>query len=143
MQLRGGSAAQVSMNGNYQFNLFGTSAFSERDEVHISFEEPASVMLGLVGLSATYDVTSSTGLRLGVRAHLASNGATTSIQTKPLVTLSGTPATLPTATSPGLQFSNHAAVSSLTPSMASTVTTFTGRGVNRQVIVTLGLVRRF
>jgi len=101
-------------------------------------------MLGLVGLSATYDVTSSTGLRLGVRAHLASNGATTSIQTKPFVTLSGTPATLPTATSPGLQFSNQgAAMSSLTPSMASTVTTFTGSGINRQVIVTLGLVRRF
>lgn len=144
VQLRGGTAAQVSMNGNYQFNLFGTSPFSERDEVHISFEEPESVMLGLAGLSATYDLTSATGLRLGVRAHLAANGATTSIQTRPFVTISGTPATLPTATSPGLQFSNQSgAVSSLTPSMASTITTFTGSGLNRQVIVTLGLVRRF
>lgn len=144
VQLRGGTAAQVSMNGNYQFNLFGASPFSERDEVHISFEEPASVLLGLLGLSATYDFTSTTGLRLGVRAHLASNGATTSIQTRPFVTISGTPATLPTATSPGLQFSNQAAaVSSLTPSLASTFTTFTGSGLNRQFVLTLGLVRRF
>ncbi len=144
VQLRGGTAAQVSLIGRYQFNLFGTSAFSERDEVNISYEEPESVLLGLLGLSATYDVTSTTGLRLGVRAHLASNGATTRIQTKPFVTIGGTPATLPTATSPGLQFSNQAsAVSSLTPSLASTFTTFTGSGLTRQFIVTLGLVRRF
>lgn len=144
VQLRGGSAAQVSMNGNYQFNLFAASPFSERDEILISFEEPSSVVLGLIGLSATYDITATTGLRLGARAHLASNGATTSIQTKPFVTLSGTPATLPTATTPGLQFTNQASsVSSLTPSMASTFTTFTGSGLTRQFIVTLGLVRRF
>lgn len=144
VQLRGGSAAQVSMNGNYQFNLFAVSPFSERDQVHISYEEPKSVLLGLVGLSATYDLTPTTGLRLGARAHLSSNGATTSIQTKPFVTVSGTPDTLPTRTSPGLQFSNQpAAASSLTPSMASTFTTFTGSGLTRQFIVTLGLVRRF
>jgi hypothetical protein len=144
VQLRGGTAAQVSMNGNYQFNLFSASPFSERDEIHISFEEPSSVMLGLVGLSATYDVNATTGLRLGARAHLASNRATTSIQTKPFVNVAGTPATLPTATTPGVQFTNQASsVSSLTPSLGSTFTTFTGSGLTRQFIVTLGLVRRF
>lgn len=144
VQLRGGTAAQVTMNGRYQFNLFAVSPFSERDEIRISFEEPESVLLGLVGLSATYDLTPTTGLRLGARAHLSTNGVITSIETRPFVTISGTPATLPTATSPGLQFSNQSgAVSSLTPSMASTFTTFTGSGLARQFIVTLGLVRRF
>lgn len=143
-QLRGGEAARVTMNGRYQFSLFGAFPFSERDHVIISFEEPDSALLGLIGLSATYDLTATTGLRLSARAHLVSNGATTSIETKPFVTIAGSPESLSTNTSPGLQFSNQASiVSSLTPSMASTITTFTGSGLSRQVVVTLGLVRRF
>ena len=31
--MRSGTAAQVSMNGTYQFNLFAASPFAERDDV--------------------------------------------------------------------------------------------------------------
>lgn len=145
LQLRGGSAAEVTVNGRYDFSLFAVSNFFERDEIVIRFEEPPSAALGLLGLSATYDLTPGTGLRLGVRAQFVANKATTTVQTKPFVTTTATtPGVLPTATTPGLQFSNQATpLSSLRPSMASTLTTFTGSGMNRQVVVTLGLVRRF
>ena len=145
LQRRGGTAAEVSVNGTYAFSLFGIATFFERDEIVIRFEEPPSAALGLLGLSATYDLTPGTGLRLGVRAQFVANKATTTVQTKPFVTTTATtPGVLPTVTTPGLQFSNQTSPqSSLRPSLASTLTTFTGSGMNRQVVVTLGLVRRF
>ena len=144
MQLRGGTAAEVTMNGRYDFSLFGLSNFFERDEIVIRFEEPPSAALGLLGLSATYDITPSTGLRLGVRAQVVANKATTTVQAKPFISTTTTPGVLPTVTTPALQFSNQTTPqSSLRPSLASTLTTFTGSGMNRQVVFTLGLVRRF
>lgn len=144
MQLRGGTAAEVTINGRYDFSLFALSNFFERDEIVIRFEEPPSAALGLLGLSATYDITPGTGLRLGVRAQFVANKATTTVQTKPFITTTTTPGVLPTVTTPALQFSNQTTPqSSLRPSLASTLTTFTGSGMNRQVVFTLGLVRRF
>lgn len=144
VQLRGGDPAEVRMNGRYQFSLFGTSPIFERDEVFISFDEKETSVVGLLGLSAIYDLTQATGVRIGVRAHLTGNGATTSIRTAPTVSTGQTPGTLPSLTTPGIQFSNTtSALSSLRPSLASTLTTFTGSGTNRQVVITLGLVRRF
>lgn len=144
VQLRGGTAAQVVLNGRYEFSLFSSAAFFERDEVVITFEEPASAALGLLGLSATVDLAPGTGLRLGVRANLTANRATTTIQTKPFINTAQTPSTLPTLTTPALQFSNQTTPSSsLQPSLASTRTTFTGSGLNRQIVFTVGLVRRF
>lgn len=144
MQLRGGTAAEVTVNGRYDFSLFALANFFERDEIVIRFEEPASAALGLLGLSATYDITPTTGLRLGVRAQFVANGATTTVQTKPFITTTNTPGVLPTVTTPALQFSNQTSPqSSLRPSLAGTHTTFTGSGMNRQVVLSLGVVRRF
>ncbi len=145
LQTRGGDPATVTLNGRYAFSLFGASGFSERDQVVIRVHDSDGAALGLLGLLLTWDAAPTTGFRLGVRAHLTTNSTTTSIVTTPQVTTSSpSSAFLPTVTSPSLQFSNQTTpLSSLNPSLASTLTTFTGSGLNRQFVFTFGIVQRF
>jgi hypothetical protein len=145
IQMRGGDPADVRLNGRYAFSLFGSSGFSERDDVTVRFHESDGAALGLLGIMLTYDAAPTTAFRLGLRAHLTANNTTTSIMTAPQVaTASATSAFLPTNTSPSLQFSNQTIpLSSLNPALATTLTTFTGSGVNRQFLFTVGIVQRF
>lgn len=144
LQFHGGKASEVRLNGRYQFSLFSVIPIIERDEVFIVFDEPSTAAVGLIGVAAAWEVSPVSSLRLGVRAHLAGNGATTSVRTVPDVSIGQPPGALPSLTTPGLQFSNQTSPpSSLSPSLASTLTTFTGSGLNRQILVTIGIVRRF
>lgn len=145
IQTRGGEAATVNMSGQYAFSLFGLSEFTEQDNVVVRFHDSDSVGLALLGVTLTWDATPTTGIRLGARAHLTANNTTTSVVTTPQVTTSASsPAFLPTMTQPALQFSNRTTpLSSLNPALASTLTTFTGSGLNRQFVVSVGIVRRF
>jgi len=145
VQMHGGDPADVRLNGRYAFSLFGSSGFTERDDVIVRFHEGSSAALGLVGMTLTYDAAPTTGFRLGVRAHLTANSTTTSIVTAPQITTSSpSSAFLPTMTSPSLQFSNQTTpLSTLNPALATTLTTFTGSGLNRQLVFTFGIVQRF
>lgn len=144
VQQSSGNSGEVRLSGRYQFSLFGSAPMFERDDLLISFSEPKSAVIGLVGLGAGYDLTETLGLRAGLRLDLTQNRANTTVRTSPFNAVGQAPGTLPSLTTPAIQFSSVPGIrSSLHPDSGSTLTTFTGSGVNRQISITLGLFRRF
>lgn len=145
IQTLGDRADEIIMDGRYAFRLFGVAPFAERDELTITYRDAPSTVVGLLGVGATFAATAETGIRLGVRLHLTENTAATTVSTAPDVTITTAQGIfLPTLSNPAVQFSNQAMpFSSLRPALATTLTTFDGSGLNRQLIITLGIVRRF
>jgi hypothetical protein len=141
--LHGGRDFQAVFNGSHSFRLFGAFPMSETDRVVVSVKKPSSAVLGLVGGGVTYDFSSRLGLRVDVQLSVSPNSDVTTVSGSPNVGTLTPTGVLPSVTSPGLQFSSTPGVPSSLSGAATTYTTFTGSGLNRQVSFTVGIVRRF
>jgi hypothetical protein len=144
VQMASGTGAEVSLRGQYSMLAFNLGQLIERDDIRIMFREPSQAPVGLIGLGGRWTLTPSTVIRVDVRAQLTPNRVTTEIRTAPFNGATGGEP-LSTQTTPGLQFSNLPSARATLDGQAdaTTLTTFTGSGVNRRIMATLGLVVRF
>ncbi len=143
VELTGGSAPEVVLLGRYELLPFNQGQFTQRDDVRIVFNEEGPAGVGLAGLGVVYEVAAATALRLDVRVQATRDRATTKVRTAPATSGTSTQ-TLTTVTSPSLQFSAQTTPrSTLDASRGTTLTTFTGSGLQTRAQVTLGLVLRF
>ncbi len=143
VMLNSGEGPQAVLNGRYTFRLFGAFLMDETDRVVVSVTQPKNNAMGLVGGGLTYDLSERTGIRVDARLLVNSTKDVTKLTAAPAVATATTTGVLPSATSPGIQFSTQPNVrSSLSgPNLAATL--FEGSGTNRQVTVTIGIFRRF
>ena len=141
--MNGGDDLQAVFNGSYSFRLFGAFPMSETDRAVITVTGPSSAVLGLVGGGITYDFSSRLGLRADVRVSLSPNSDVTTVSGSPSVGTLTPAGVLPSATTPGIQFSSTTGVPSSLSGAAATYTTFSGSGMNRHVSFTVGIFRRF
>jgi hypothetical protein len=141
--LNSGDAPRAVINGNYSFRLFGFFAMQETDRVVIELTQPKSAAMGAVGAGFTYDLSASTGVRVDARLSLSRNATTVMVSGSPSITTQASGDVLPSATTPGIQFSSRAGVLSSLSAPATTWTTFSGSGLSRHVAVSIGLFRRF
>lgn len=139
----GGSDLQAVFNGSYAFRLFGAFPMSETDRAVVTVASPSNALVGLVGGGITYDLSSRVGLRADVRVSLSPNSDITTVSGSPSVGTLTPAGILPSVTTPGIQFSSTAGVSSSLSGASATHTTFSASGMNRQVSFTVGIFRRF
>ena len=141
--LNGSEGPSAILNGRYTFRYFGLFPMDETDRVVVRVTPPKNSLMGIVGGGATYDLSSSTGLRADVRLMLNSTRDVTSLTAAPAVARLTPANVLTSVTSPGLQFSTQANIRSSLSAPNANVTLFTGSGLSRQIAFSLGIFKRF
>lgn len=97
-----------------------------------------------MGGGFTLDLSARHGIRVDLRGHVTSNAVDTEVSASPL-TINGTPtASLGSATTPSVTFTNNAGLrSSLSGPTITALRTREGSGVQIDTAVTIGYLRRF
>ncbi len=143
--LNNGREQEAILNGRYTFRLFGAFPMDEMDRVVVTVSQPKTNALGLAGGGVTYDLSSSIGLRVDARLLMNSTNEVTKVTAAPNVAAGSPPQVLPTAQniSPGIQFSTQPGVRSTLSGPNQNLTLFTSSGLSKQVLVTVGIFKRF
>ena len=141
-----GRSPSVTLTGNYSMSpAFNPSArFNETDSATVRFVRPDRALAGVMGGGFTLDLSDRNGFRFDLRWHVTSNAVDTEVSASPL-TINGTPmASLGSATTPSVTFTNNP---NLRPSLSGPpITAFRtreGTGVRIDTAFTIGYFRRF
>ena len=142
VEMNTGEAPEASLTGAYSFRVLGVFPMAETDRLTLSVARKKQAVVGVIGGGAMWKVSGRTSLRADVRVALAQSAPSTTLSLSPSVTSQSPTGTLPSITTPSIQFSSVPGVTSSLGG-STTLTTFTGSGLSRHVTITLGLVRRF
>ena len=141
-----GRSPGVTLTGTYSMSpSFNPSAvFNETDAVTLRFVRPDRALAGVLGGGFTLDLSGRHGLRVDLRWHLTSNALDTEVSASPLAS-KGTPvASLGSATTPSVTFTNNPGLrSSLSGPAITAFRTREGSGVQIDTALTIGYFRRF
>lgn len=141
-----GRPPSVTLTGNYSMSpAFNPSArFNETDTVTVRFVRPDRALAGVMGGGFTLDLSARHGIRVDLRWHVTSNAVDTEVSASPL-TINGTPmASLGSATTPSVTFTNNPNLrSSLSGPPITAFRTREGSGVQIDTAFTIGYFRRF
>jgi hypothetical protein len=142
-----GDKPSATLEGNYRFQVFGTSPMNETDVVSVHVSVPDNDFVGVVGGGARYLASQRWGMRVDGRVYLSSHKLDTLIDATPSVATATPTNFLASATTPAIQWSNFppgsAIQSNLTGQAVSGFRTFEGGGTQSQFILTAGLFWRF
>jgi hypothetical protein len=116
---------------------------SETDHVRVRFQQRKNNLMGVIGGGAVYNLSARSGVRADIQMTFNSSKVTTLVTGTPTVARLTPAGVLPSTTSPAIQFSTLPGIRSSLSGAETTLTTFTGSGVSRQVSFTVGVFRRF
>lgn len=136
-------AIEARLRGNYQFRFIDTYPINESDTVTIRFADRASGGVGVVGGGVTSDVGGRHGVRADVRVMVTGSGIRTAVDASASAQRTAPFVALPSNTSPSLQFSTIASERSSLGGSIAGLTTFTGRGPDTRLLLTVGYFVRF
>lgn len=135
---------EATLRGGYQFNVFSVFPINESETVTLRFSEKRQVPVGVIGLGFTARLVGQTGLRVDARVLASEVTARTTIDASPGRVTSGQPVTLPSISSPSIQFSSSPGThTSLSGAPLSGVATYSGSGYDLRPQVTVGYYVRF
>jgi hypothetical protein len=144
--LNRGTLPRADITGQYSFDFANLFPIEETDSVSIRLAMKDRVFVGVLGGGVTYDLSPNQGVRVDVRVHLSDNPIDTLVDAQPSVTQQMPAFAINTGTRPAVQFSNNDATgfrSSLSGDAVSDLATFSGSGVHRQVLFSVGYFIRF
>jgi hypothetical protein len=141
-----GRLPSVTLTGSYSMSpFFNPSArFNQTDTVTVRFTRSDRALAGVMGGGLTFDLSARHGLRVDLRWHITSNTVDTEVNASPL-TINGTPvASLGSATTPSVTFTNNAGLrSSLSGPPITAFRTREGTGLQIETTLTIGYFWRF
>lgn len=143
LAMHSGDALEATLTGSYTFRLLNAFTMTETDRAVVSVSEPRRAAMGLVGAGVAWELSPRVSLRADVRVALSSAGESTVVSGTPVSSAQSPTSVLPSTTTPSIQFSTTTGVPSSLGGTSTSVTTFSGSGLNRRVAFTLGIVRRF
>jgi len=139
-----GASFEATLRGGYQFNVFSVFPVNESETVTLRFSEKPQVPVGVLGLGFTARLVGQSGIRVDARLLASEVTALTTIDAVPARVTSGQPVTLPSITSPSIQFSSAPGTrTSLSGNPLSGVTTYAGSGYDLRPHITVGYYVRF
>jgi hypothetical protein len=149
--LQSGDAPSATLTGDYNFRFAGLFPITERDSVTVRVVPKDRVFLGVFGGGIEYDIPQGGGrhgIRADVRVHMSPNRLDTVVSATPSVTLQSPAFAVSTGGLTSVQFSNtndprFGRQSSLSGPAVTDLRTFTGSGMQTQVLVGVGYVLRF
>ena len=142
-----GDMPTVNVDGSYSFNIVGIFPVSESDSVRIRYVVDDTVFVGVVGGGVKVYLTSQSGLRFDVRAHLGTQTVQTLVSADPGSVRTNDAllsAWIASFTVPSIQFSNSSQQPTTLggPSIRD-FESFKTDGAFRQVMATAGYFWRF
>jgi hypothetical protein len=141
--INSGDGPEVDVTGTYSFRTFDVLPVSETDHVRVRFQQRKNNLMGVIGGGAVYNLSARSGVRADIQMTFNSSKVTTLVTGTPTVARLTPAGVLPSTTSPAIQFSTLPGIRSSLSGAETTLTTFTGSGVSRQVSFTVGVFRRF
>lgn len=144
MSLASGDFATATLDGRYQFAIFGVVPVDEQDHVVVHYDTRA-VPIGVVGGGMRHEINAKWALRADARAFIGKDPARVTIDASPTMH-PGTPADFTfTFTSPSLQFSNNASTLHQSTLSGAPLSGFVAgeNGVGVRILATLTIIRRF
>jgi hypothetical protein len=140
----GTEAAEVQLQGSYQFSFLGQFPINETDTVTMRVTDRDRVIAGLFGGGVTIAISARQELRVGFRVLASANHVTTAVTASPSVVVSAAqPIALPSNTVPTIQFSSLTGTRSSLSGGSVDLTTFTGSGLDLRGQLTVGYGLRF
>jgi len=139
----GTPASQVA--GAYRFVFNGTTPISETDSLTLHYSVRNS-LVGVLGGGVKYYLSPRWGARLDARWYVSRSGIDNLVDANPAVAPGSPAGSAASFTTPAIQFSNSPATgiqSSLSGSSLTGVRTYEGGGVQQQLSLTAGIIRRF
>ena len=141
-----GRAPGVTLRGSYSMSPAFNPAvvFNETDTVTVRFARPDSAFAGIAGGGFTLNVSRRSGVRIDMRWHFTANAIETEVNASPFVA-KGTPAaSLGSATTPTVVFTNNVnLLSSLSGPAITSFKTREGSGMQIDPVLTAGYFWRF
>ncbi len=138
-----GGSTGATLTGSYTFRLLGNATIAETDRAIVKITPKKTAGMVLAGGGVTWSLSPRVALKADVRASLVAAGHTTTVRGAPSSTAASPAAVLPSLTSPSIQFSSQANVTSSLSGVSSDITTFRASGWTRHLAATIAIVRRF
>lgn len=136
-----GHRAELRLDGAYTVRL-GTTQFTERDQVTVSFDVDRHVPVGLLGVGWEQPLSTRSGFSIELRSHLGRSGVSTHLSTAPERIINGN-TVLVFGLSPAILLSNISIVDSSLTTELENFRTFEATGVRAQTSITAGWFFRF
>jgi hypothetical protein len=144
LMMNDGSTLEGRLQSGYQFRVFGIYPINESETVTLRFSEKKQVPVGVIGLGFTLRVAGRTGLRVDARVLASRNTATTSVDAAASTVSASPVVTLPSATTPSIQFSTEtSARTTLSGAPLNGLVTYRGNGLDLRPHITVGYYVRF
>ena len=136
-----GHRAEIRLEGTYNVRI-GTTQFTERDQLTVSFDVDRHVPVGLLGVGWEQPLSARSGFSIEIRSHLGRSGVSTHLGTAPERTINGNSA-LVLGLGPAILLSNIGIVDSSLTTELENFRTFEATKVRAQTSITAGWFFRF
>jgi hypothetical protein len=140
-----GGTPTAQVVGAYRFVFNGTTPISETDSVTLH-QAAGNSLVGVLGGGLKYYLSSRWGVRLDARWYLGRNTIDNLLDASPAAAPGSPAGSVASAINPAIQFSNSPSTgiqSSLSGPGLAGVRTFDGGGIQNQLSVSAGIIRRF